>query len=216
MDSQCWKWTIDNNPIGDHLDCFHFIAVIQSILGFLWMSEEDLGFYPTIKGSDGQQFIEIERNGNLECIVIKELIFRSRGIVGRGTTCWRAYSKDHAEEPLVIKDSWQLPERDEEGEMVLRAERRNVINVARYYHHETVRVQGMNDDAWLVSEEGHFMDQLRAACTNYYEPSIPHVNKLRQKVFPDGRTPDKPDRKLYSEMIDFLREAQEDPRVLAE
>ncbi|KAG6252321.1 hypothetical protein E4U24_000557 [Claviceps purpurea] len=132
------------------------------------MSEEDLCFYPTIKGSDGQQFIEIERNGNLECIVIKELTFRSRGIVGRGTTCWRAYSKDHAEEPLVIKDSWQLPERDEEGEMVLRAERRNVINVARYYHHETVRVQGMNDDARNCIRRG--LDMITASnyrCRRY-------------------------------------------------
>ncbi|KAG5948239.1 hypothetical protein E4U59_002040 [Claviceps monticola] len=59
-----------------------------------------------------------------------------------------------------------------------------------------------------------FMDQLCDDCTYYYEPLIPHVKKLRQKVFLDGRTPDKPNRKLYSEMIEVLGEAQEDPRVL--
>ncbi|KAG6297773.1 hypothetical protein E4U09_001238 [Claviceps aff. purpurea] len=80
----------------------------QVILGFLWMSEEDVGFDPTIKGPDGQQVIEIERNGKSECI-------------------------------------W--PEHDEEGEMLLRADRQKAINVARYYHHDTVRVRGMNDDA---------------------------------------------------------------------
>lgn len=402
------------------------VQFIQVILGFLWMSEEDLGFDPTIKGPDGQQFIEIERDGKSECIVIKELIFRSRGIVGRGTTCWRAYNKDHPEKPLVIKDSWQLSERDEEGEMLLQADRQNAINVARYYHHETVRVRGMNDDArdcirrgldittasnyqqgpsqppsrattdllwkrptttststkrsrssretvsqtpaglpnrvhrrvivkdygkpifeassckallaclegciighqslydkgilhrdispnnlminedpdnsswsyfltdldlavekrrkqptgaqgrtgttafmailllrgqehsfmhdlesffwvlfwicinfeapgkqaepktsydvWdciadtalanlkagLVFDEGSFMDELRAACTEYYKPLIPHVNKLRQKVFPDGKVQHTPNRELYSEMIEVLREAQED------
>ncbi|KAG6138811.1 hypothetical protein E4U24_002928 [Claviceps purpurea] len=31
--------------------------------------------------------------------------------------------------------------------MLLRADRQNAISVARYYHHDTVRVRGMNDDA---------------------------------------------------------------------
>ncbi|KAG6247975.1 hypothetical protein E4U24_002927 [Claviceps purpurea] len=37
-----------------------------------------------------------------------------------------------------------------------------------------------------------------------------HVNKLRQKVFPDGKVQHAPNRELYSEMIEVLREAQKD------
>ncbi|KAH6960068.1 hypothetical protein BKA56DRAFT_600408 [Ilyonectria sp. MPI-CAGE-AT-0026] len=42
--------------------------------------------------------------------------------------------------PLIIKDSWQYPERDEEGELLCEATAKGVVNVARYYHHETVQI----------------------------------------------------------------------------
>jgi hypothetical protein len=41
-----------------------------------------------------------------------------------------------------MKDSWQYVEREEEGEMLREATDDGVVNVARYYHHETVRVHG--------------------------------------------------------------------------
>ncbi|KAG6042253.1 hypothetical protein E4U39_006137 [Claviceps sp. Clav50 group G5] len=122
------------------------VQFIKVMLGFLWMSEEDLGFDPTIKITDGKPSIEIERNGRSECIVIDGLIIRMRCMVGRATTCWKGHVKDHPETPLVIKDSWQPSERDEEGEMLKLATGRNVVNVARYYHHETVTIGGMIDD----------------------------------------------------------------------
>ncbi|KAG6081413.1 hypothetical protein E4U16_007512 [Claviceps sp. LM84 group G4] len=122
------------------------VQFIEVMLGFLRMSEEDLGFDPTIKITHGEPCIEIERNGRSECIVIDGLIIRMRCMVGRATTCWKGHLKDHPETPLVIKDSWQPSERDEEGEMLKQATSRNVVNVARYYHHETVRIGGMIDD----------------------------------------------------------------------
>ncbi|KAG6136824.1 hypothetical protein E4U38_001228 [Claviceps purpurea] len=39
------------------------VNFIDVMLGFLWMSESDLGFDPTIQQTDGERFIEIERNG---------------------------------------------------------------------------------------------------------------------------------------------------------
>lgn len=48
--------------------------------------------------------------------------------------------------PLVVKDSWQHIERDEEGELLREATESGVVNVARYYHHESVRVGGTDDD----------------------------------------------------------------------
>ncbi|KAG6045148.1 hypothetical protein E4U17_000269 [Claviceps sp. LM77 group G4] len=125
------------------------VQFIEVMLGFFRMSEEDLGFDPTIKITDGEPGIEIERNGRSECIVIDGLIIRMRCMVGRPTTCWKAHVKDLLETPLVIKNSWQPSERDEEREMLKQATSQNVVNVARYYHHEIVRLDGMIDDVPL-------------------------------------------------------------------
>jgi hypothetical protein len=47
--------------------------------------------------------------------------------------------------PLVVKDSWQYPEQEEEGKLLHEAMEKGVVNVARYYDHETVRVAGEDD-----------------------------------------------------------------------
>ncbi|KAJ5318441.1 hypothetical protein N7476_004861 [Penicillium atrosanguineum] len=39
------------------------LQFVFTILGFLWMTEEQCGFDPTITTEDGKRFIEIERNG---------------------------------------------------------------------------------------------------------------------------------------------------------
>ncbi|OJD27528.1 hypothetical protein ACJ73_01090 [Blastomyces percursus] len=74
----------------------------------------------------------------LERLVIDDVIGRARCIAGRATTCWKVHREDDPRTPLVVKDSWQYPERDEEES--------GVTNVARYYHHETVRINGNSDD----------------------------------------------------------------------
>ncbi|MCJ1341948.1 hypothetical protein MMC31_000126 [Peltigera leucophlebia] len=70
------------------------LQFVSAMLGFSWMNEEQLGFDPTILKAKGRRYIEIERNGQLECLVSM----------------------------------------------------RGVVNVARYHHHETVRVGGHDDD----------------------------------------------------------------------
>ncbi|KAH7119563.1 hypothetical protein B0J11DRAFT_534071, partial [Dendryphion nanum] len=60
----------------------------------------------------------IERNNSKERLVIDKVIRRVSSVAGRATTY-----------------SWQYPERGKE-----------VVNVARYYYHETVRVGGQDDD----------------------------------------------------------------------
>ena len=119
---------------------------VSTILGFLWMDEEQLGFDPSIQTLDGQRFIEIERDGLTERIIIDGVMQRARCIAGRATTCWKAHCEGEPHTPLVIKDSWQYTERPEEGELVSEATAKGVVNVARYYHHETVQVRGMDDD----------------------------------------------------------------------
>ncbi|CAD6447766.1 c231ed8c-b5cd-4546-8ae8-35b7bc1eec0a [Sclerotinia trifoliorum] len=113
---------------------------------FFWMNEEQLGFDPTFITENGLRFIEIQRNGNTERLIIDGLMMRARCISGRATTCWKAHREGDPNNPLVIKDSWQYTEREEEGELLREATDKGVRNVARYYHHETVRVFGMDDD----------------------------------------------------------------------
>ena len=123
------------------------LRLVKIILGFLSMNEEQLGFDPTITTAGGKRFIQIERNGQQERFIIEELLTRAGCIVGRGTTCWKAHLEgDDSGTPFVIKDSWQYPQRPEEGEMTREATVKKVVNVARYYYHETVSVGNQDDD----------------------------------------------------------------------
>ncbi|KAF4475327.1 hypothetical protein CGGC5_v016054 [Colletotrichum fructicola Nara gc5] len=136
---------------------------VSTILGFLWMDEEALGFDPTVMTLNGERIIEIERNGSTERIVIDRLILRARCVAGRAATCWKAHPEGHLETPLVIKDSWQYLERGEEGKLLREVTNKGVVNVARYYHHETVQDHGTNDDIWNNVRRG--LDV--TAATNY-------------------------------------------------
>ncbi|KAM0360990.1 hypothetical protein ACHAPK_011824, partial [Fusarium culmorum] len=119
---------------------------VSTILGFLWMNEEQLGFDPTIMTANGVRFIEVNRNGSTERIIIDKVMQRAPCIAGRATTCWKAHPEGQPETPLVIKDSWQYLERDEEGELLREVTAKGVVNVARYYHHETVQIHEEDDD----------------------------------------------------------------------
>ncbi|KAI1109557.1 hypothetical protein F5Y14DRAFT_444609 [Nemania sp. NC0429] len=121
----------------------HFVS---TILGFLWMDYEALGFDPTIIKSEHRQYIEIQWNTRKERLILDGLIRRAHSIVGRATICWKAYLEGDKSRPFVIKDSWQFTERDEEGELLQKATRQGVTNVARHHCHETVRIQARDDD----------------------------------------------------------------------
>ncbi|KAH8651721.1 serine/threonine-protein kinase Sgk2 [Ilyonectria robusta] len=139
------------------------LQFVTTILGFLWMNEDGLGFDPTIITSDGERYIEIERDGQTQRLIIDEVMMRAPCIAGRATTCWKAHRKEDPQTPLVIKDSWQYTDRDEEGILVQEATEKGVVNVARYYHHETVRVRGADDDVRSNVRKG--LDITKA--TNY-------------------------------------------------
>ncbi|KAI1962538.1 hypothetical protein LOZ58_002880 [Ophidiomyces ophidiicola] len=127
-----------------HEEGLRFVSVI---LRYLLMTEEDLGFDSTIITANGSRYIKIERDGREERLVVDKVVRRVECISGRATTCWRTH-RDGGEPraTLVVKDSWQYPEREEEGELLRGATEKGVVNVARYYHHETVRVQGRGND----------------------------------------------------------------------
>ncbi|PYH64776.1 protein kinase family protein [Aspergillus vadensis CBS 113365] len=123
------------------------LQFVSIILGFLWMSGEQYGFDPTIIiTEDGRRFIEIEQEGQVQRLFLERLIKRTPCIAGRATTCWKAYREDDPGIPLVVKDSWQDTEHDEEGSLLQEATNAGVVNVARYYHHSNVCVPGKVDD----------------------------------------------------------------------
>ncbi|KAL4784889.1 hypothetical protein BJX76DRAFT_197301 [Aspergillus varians] len=126
-------------------DGFQFVS---TVLGFLQMNDKQLGYDPSIMStSDGKRFINIIRDGRSERLILDGLMKRAPCTAGRATTCWKAHREgDKASMPLVIKDSWQYPEREEEGMVLHQATKQGVVNVARYYHHETVMVNGVVDD----------------------------------------------------------------------
>ncbi|KAI1370748.1 hypothetical protein F4677DRAFT_464937 [Hypoxylon crocopeplum] len=122
------------------------LRFVSTILGFLWMNEEQLGFDPTIITSGGIRYVEIERNGRRERLIFDGVMRRAPCIAGRATTCWKVHSDRDPQTPLAIKDSWQYLEREEEGELLKKATDKGVVNMARYYHHYTVQVSGIDDD----------------------------------------------------------------------
>ncbi|KAL2049868.1 hypothetical protein ABVK25_009852 [Lepraria finkii] len=123
------------------------LQFVSAMLGYLWMNEEQLGFDLTILTSDDKRYIEVVRNEQTERLVLDELMKRAPCVAGRATTCWKAHREgDSSKKPLVIKDSWQYPEREEEGALLREATEKGVVNVARYYHHQTVCADGQDDD----------------------------------------------------------------------
>jgi hypothetical protein len=137
---------IASSPFDINRDGQQFVL---SMLAFLHMDHNQLGFDPTIlTTSDGERYIQVVRNGHSERLVIDQLVRRAACVAGRATTCWKAHRKSDEDSSiaLVIKDSWQYPEREEEGELLRAASEAGVVKVARYYHHETLEVGGRVDD----------------------------------------------------------------------
>ncbi|KAH1744787.1 hypothetical protein KXW71_008254 [Aspergillus fumigatus] len=136
---------IASSPFDINKDGLQFVS---TMLGFLRMNNEQLGYDPSIISTlDGKKSIEIIRNGQPERLILDSLMKRAPCVAGRATTCWKAHREgDKTHAPLVIKDSWQYPEREDEGNLLAEATEKGVVNVARYYYHETVHVGGHVDD----------------------------------------------------------------------
>jgi Fungal protein kinase len=156
---------------------------VSAVLGYLWMNNEQLGFDPTISEENGRRYIKITRNGKPERLIIDKLIKRHLSVAGRATTCWKTYREgDKSKQILIVKDSWQYPEREEEGELLRDATEKGVVNVARYYHHETVHVGDSEDDVNGNIRKG--LDILKAS--NAFR--IASVSKAEGKMLPPSRS----------------------------
>jgi len=161
------------------------------MLGYFLMNHEQLGLDPRIQESDGKRYMEITRNDKIERLILTEDIKQQAVIVGRATTCWRAYRDgDESEEPLVVKHSWQYEERPEEGELIKEATDKGVRHIARYYHHETVQVGGKNDDTLENVRKGLMKSCGRTTFRqrSFKEPELPTSESLGKAVAGRGQS----------------------------
>ncbi|KAI1086053.1 hypothetical protein F5B19DRAFT_200600 [Rostrohypoxylon terebratum] len=154
------------------------LRFVSTILGLLWLKEKDLGFDPTFTPFNDGRCIEIIRDGTPERIVIDKLMGRVPCIVGRATTCWKAHPVEDPSTMLVIKDSWQYPERDVEGELLRTVTEEGVCNVARYYYHETIHVDDRVDDIQHGIRKG--LDITKASNYNAQGLSTPRTSQISQ------------------------------------
>ncbi|KAI9375178.1 hypothetical protein BJX61DRAFT_531813 [Aspergillus egyptiacus] len=141
---------------------------VSVFVGYLLMNDKQLGYDPSIrKAADGTPYIEITRNGKTERIFLVELMKRAACVAGRATTCWKARREgSETTTPLVVKDSWQYPERDEEGMLLKEASDKGVVNVARHYFHETVKIDGHVDDI-----STNVRRDLQLSSANFHRPT---------------------------------------------
>jgi Fungal protein kinase len=82
------------------------------------MTEEQLGFDPTIVEMEGKRYIDIVWKDQKERLIPRELIKRAPCVAGRATACWKAYREGDELQTPLDKDSWQYPEREEEVELL--------------------------------------------------------------------------------------------------
>ncbi|KAL2889855.1 hypothetical protein HOO65_020397 [Ceratocystis lukuohia] len=118
---------------------------VDIMAAFILMDMVHLGFDTTMIHPNGQMFLDINRNGASERIVIDRAISIRNCVSGRATRCWAGHLEGYPEIPLVIKDSWQCSKQKDEGQILQKLTEKGVPHVARYYHHETVHIDGFAD-----------------------------------------------------------------------
>jgi hypothetical protein len=87
-----------------HEDGLMFVSVVS---GFLWMTEKEFGFDPTIHETNGGRDTEIA-GWPAAALHLDEVLKRQRCVAGRATTYWKAYRNgDRFKPPITVKDPWE-------------------------------------------------------------------------------------------------------------
>ncbi|KAJ4302178.1 hypothetical protein N0V88_002314 [Collariella sp. IMI 366227] len=102
---------------------------VSTMLGFLWLGEDALGFDPTVTLVDGKPSFEINRDGAKERIILEEL-----PIAGKATTVWQGHPDGELDKTVVVKDFWQNPELRDEGDLLKMTTDQEVLHVIRTSH----------------------------------------------------------------------------------
>ncbi|PKY06361.1 hypothetical protein P168DRAFT_279806 [Aspergillus campestris IBT 28561] len=160
------------------------LLFVSTMLGFLHMSEKQLGFDPTILKSDAEEkSIAITRNGQVERVVLDEIINQSPRIAGKSDKMLEGPSGRSAQNP----HRELLPEVTQKG----------VVNVARYYHHQEVTINGQVDDIQNI-RKGLDVTQGTYYGTNHAQSTntegwllVGSSNRTRDAIWSSGARPRK-------------------------
>ncbi|KNE97122.1 hypothetical protein PSTG_09548 [Puccinia striiformis f. sp. tritici PST-78] len=113
------------------------------MLCFLKCDKQLLGFDPTFIEAEGRPTVIRIKNENVDQeLEIDRLNYQALEFCGRGTTCWEAHLSGDKSQRFLIKDSWQPEHQRSEGAMLCEITKKNIPHVARYHHHQDVRVDG--------------------------------------------------------------------------
>ena len=127
-----------------HKDPARFIKVM---LAYTMMSDEELGLNMFIKEDDVGKWIMIKGEGQAkeERLDLEDQpIALQRGIVCRGTTCYRAKRQGASLPEFVVKFSWRSYKRRAEGELLQLAKKMHVWGVAEIFgHRDLTRVSDL-------------------------------------------------------------------------
>ena len=172
---------------------------VKTLLGFLWMNDEQLGFDPDLMEAEGQRFVKVNKDGMEERLVITEtLANHSPCVAGPAATCWKAYRYgDDSKKPLVIKDSWQCVNQPEEGELICKATVAGAVNISQYYHHETVWFAGKKDTIWSNVRSGM---SAKGGSNPFVQPESSSSKQTRSILFSQIEAPQPPRKRLRSTM----------------
>ncbi len=124
---------------------------VRAIVAFQMMHDQQMGLDPTIRvDSEGRKLVSVVRDSVHEDIVLDKVLATTKAISSRGTTVWKGYRlNDTSGNAIVVKDTWQLLERPDEGEL-LRRVKEGAQHLVTYYHHEVVQVNCCRDGADLI------------------------------------------------------------------
>ncbi|KAI1382501.1 uncharacterized protein F4822DRAFT_443919 [Hypoxylon trugodes] len=79
---------------------------------------------------------------------------------------------------LIIKDSWQFPEREIEGKLLHEATEKDVYNVAQYYYHKTIHINNSVNNIQLDIRKG--LDITKASNYKVQSLNTPRASQISQ------------------------------------
>lgn len=159
------------------------------------MSDEELGFDPTVQTDGEKRYIDIEREGHQERIILTELVKHDRSIEGRATKCWTSYLENNPTKKLVVKDVWEPAYGknnfgSREGNLLKKMTQSNVVNVVRHYHHYVVCIGNQEEDvAGFIRQEltDRFDNPDYHVQVVYGKERSEPVSQLSVRTIPDNR-----------------------------
>ncbi|KAG9236064.1 hypothetical protein BJ875DRAFT_541575 [Amylocarpus encephaloides] len=145
--------TYSSEKFDIHKEPERFIRVIA---GYTLMTDAELGLNTFIKHDSNGKYIVVR---DVRISLEDKPIFSTKAIVCRGTTCYRGRRGDSTEWENVVKFAWPSDKREREGELLKLAKERGVTNIAMWFSHEQIVIDGYPD---IIS---HFRREMKFRTT---------------------------------------------------